>query len=278
MTASPFGYGGKRVIVCGGGGAGMGAAAVRILSDLGAEVHVLDLKDPPIDVASYYNVDLREPDAIAAAVDSIGGPVHALFNAAGVGGLADMDTVLINFLAQRHTSHLVAPLMTDGGAICGLASGAGSEWMVRLAQWIPLVATGTYAEGKAWLEGHPEEIKTGYAPSKEALIVWTKWAAIDFARQGIRLNVLSPGTTRTPMTAQLDAVPGSDYFANLFAQGLGRWATADEQAWIMVFLNSQLASYLNGENIIGDGGTMAGVVTGRLELDFDPENLGAKPD
>ena len=60
---SPWGYEGRRVIVSGGGGAGMGAAVVRHLSDLGAEVHVLDLKEPPVAVSSYQAVDLRDADA-----------------------------------------------------------------------------------------------------------------------------------------------------------------------------------------------------------------------
>jgi NAD(P)-dependent dehydrogenase (short-subunit alcohol dehydrogenase family) len=254
----------------------MGASVVRLSSEMGAEVHVLDLKEPPVAVASSHLVDLKDPDAIAAALDAVEGPVDALFNCAGIGGAADVDVVIVNFLAQRHAAELLAPRMPEGSAICGLASVAGNQWAQRVEQWLPLVATPTFAEGRAWIEAHPEEINTGYAPSKEALIVWSKWAAVDFARRGIRINVLSPGTTDTPMTAMMDDVPGASYMADLFTQGLGRRATADEQAWIMLFLNSPLASYVNAENLIADGGTMAGVVTGRIELDFDPEHLGAK--
>ena len=75
--ALPFSYEGKRVVVSGGGGAGMGAAAVEGLAELGAEIHVLDLKDPPVDVASHQIVDLRDPDAVAAAIDTIGGRIDA---------------------------------------------------------------------------------------------------------------------------------------------------------------------------------------------------------
>ena len=49
VMALPFSYEGKRVVVSGGGGAGMGAAAVEGLAELGAEIHVLDLKDPPVE-------------------------------------------------------------------------------------------------------------------------------------------------------------------------------------------------------------------------------------
>ena len=66
---SKFSYEGKRVVVSGGGGAGMGAAAVEGLAEMGAEIHVLDLKEPPIEVASYQSVDLRDPDAAAAAIE-----------------------------------------------------------------------------------------------------------------------------------------------------------------------------------------------------------------
>ena len=102
--ALPFSYEGKRVVVSGGGGAGMGAAAVEGLAELGAEIHVLDLKDPPVKVASHQTADLRDPDAVAAAVDKIGGKIDALFNAAGLPGapFPDVDTMLVNFAAPRH--------------------------------------------------------------------------------------------------------------------------------------------------------------------------------
>ena len=58
---SMFSYEGKRVVVSGGGGAGMGAAAVEGLAEMGAEIHVLDLREPPIKVASYQSADLRDP-------------------------------------------------------------------------------------------------------------------------------------------------------------------------------------------------------------------------
>ena len=61
-------YEGMRVVVSGGGGAGMGAATVTELANLGAEIHVLDLKEPPVDVASYQAANLLDPDATADAI------------------------------------------------------------------------------------------------------------------------------------------------------------------------------------------------------------------
>src|SRR5919201_6041191 len=98
----------------------MGAAAVEGLAELGAEIHVLDLKEPPIDVASHQSADLRDPDAVAAAVENIGGRIDALFNCAGLPGapFSDVDVMLVNYAAPRHLAALVAPRMTNGGAVC----------------------------------------------------------------------------------------------------------------------------------------------------------------
>ena len=163
--AGPFSYEGKRVVVSGGGGAGMGAAAVEGLSELGAEIHVLDLKDPPVPVASHQAADLRDPDAVAAAIEKIGGPIDALFNAAGLPGppFPDVDTMLVNFAAPRHLTALVVPHMSKGGAICSISSTAGSGYLLNMEKWMPLVDTPDFAAAKAWCEAHPEEILNAYS-------------------------------------------------------------------------------------------------------------------
>jgi NAD(P)-dependent dehydrogenase (short-subunit alcohol dehydrogenase family) len=270
-TSMDFGYENARVVVAGGGGGGMGASVVEQLSGLGAEIHVLDLKEPPVEVASHHAVDLRDPDAVAGVIDGISGPIDKLFNCQGIGGpqFTDVDVMLVNFLSHRHLASLCAPQMTDGGAICGTSSVAGVQWASHIERWKPLAATETFAAGKAWIEGHPEEIAGGYVPSKQAIIIWTKFAAFDFAQQGIRVNCISPGTTRTPMTLGLQETPGVGNDANFAAVGMGRWAEAVEQAWPMIFLNSALASYVTGENIDVDGGTVAGLATGRIDAGFD---------
>jgi NAD(P)-dependent dehydrogenase (short-subunit alcohol dehydrogenase family) len=270
--ANPFSYEGKRVVVTGGGGAGMGAATVTGLADMGAEVHVLDLKAPPIDVASHQATNLLDPDATAAAIDNIGGTIHALFNCVGLPGApktTDVDTMLVNFAANRHVAGLVADRMTEGGAIASISSTAGSAWIQNIEKWLPLTRTADFAEAKGWIESHPEEIAGGYAPSKEALIVWTLDAATDFAPRNIRLNCISPGPTDTPMMPDFEAATGGNpQFVDLFAQGLGRRSTPAEQAWPLIFLNSDAASYVSGENLNTDGGTLGAMTTGKIVVDI----------
>ena len=265
--ASVWGYEGSRTIVSGGGGAGMGAAVVRHLVDLGAEVHVLDLKDPPIDVASHQSVDLRDPEATARAVEKIGGTVDALFNCAGLAGSLnpDLDVMLVNLVGMRHVANLVAERMQPGAAIASISSTAGAGYLGNIGKWMPLVTTPDFEAAKDWCETHPEEIDGGYGPSKEAIIVWTLWASHAFAGKGIRVNCISPGPTDTPMMADFETAYGKDFMDN-FPVPLGRHATPDEQAWPLIFLNSKLASYMTGENLIADGGTMGAAMTGGIDL------------
>ncbi|MFM8304260.1 MAG: coniferyl-alcohol dehydrogenase [Actinomycetota bacterium] len=262
-------YEGMRVVVSGGGGAGMGAAAVTELANLGAEIHVLDLKEPPVDVASYQAANLLDPQATADAVANIPGTIHALFNCAGLPGppFSDVDTMSVNFLAMRHLSELCAARMTEGGAIASIASTAGAGWMMNMEKWRPLISTTGYAEGRAWCEANPEAIATGYAPSKEVIIMWTQWAGIEYLKRNVRLNCISPGPTDTPMMADFESTSGAD-LVNLFAQGAGRRSRPEEQAYPLIFLNSRAASYVSGENFNTDGGTLGAMTTGSLIIDF----------
>jgi len=261
-------YEGRRVLVFGGGGGGMGAATVRDLTDLGAEVHVVDLREPPVDVASYQNVDLREPDAIEAAIAAVDGPIHSLFYCAGLPGppFDAVDVMTVNFLALRHATRVAEPRLTEGASVCAISSGAGMGWMMHLQPIMELLATTSVDEGKAWCKGHPELVDQGYAFSKEAIIVWTMAESVGLGeRRRVRLNCISPGPTDTPMMPQFIANSGEDFFAAL-PRPLGRNSTPEEQAHPMVFLNSDAASYISGANLYTDGGFSGGLYTGRAQL------------
>ena len=272
--ASVWSYEGMRVVVSGGGGAGMGAATVTELANLGAEIHVLDLREPPVDVASYQGVDLKDPHATAAAIDVIGGRIDALFNCAGLPGppFSDLDTMIVNFVAMRHLAELCAERMTDGGAIASISSTAGSGYLANIAKWMPLVTTNGFAEARQWCEDHPDEIATGYTPSKEAICVWTHHAAFDLARRDIRVNCISPGPTDTPMMPQFEDFAGKELI-DMFTEGAGRRSRPEEQAYPLIFLNGRAASYVSGENFVTDGGTLGALMTGRIELSFDPAQV-----
>jgi len=272
---SVWGYEGSRTIVSGGGGAGMGAAVVRHLVSLGAEVHVLDLKEPPVEVASYQSVDLRDPEVAATAIEKIGDGIDALFNCAGLAGskYPDLDVMLVNLVGMRHLADLVVDRMKPGAAIASISSTSGAGYLGNIGKWMPLVTAPGFEAAKAWCEAHPEEIDGGYGPSKEAIIVWTLWASSVLAEKGIRVNCISPGPTDTPMMPDFESAYGKE-FMDSFPVPLGRHSTPDEQAWPLIFLNSKLASYITGENLIADGGTMGAAMTGGIDLSgLIPESM-----
>jgi NAD(P)-dependent dehydrogenase (short-subunit alcohol dehydrogenase family) len=159
----------------------------------------------------------------------------------------------------------VSARMQPGSAIASISSTAGAGYLMNIGTLMPLVTAPGFAAAKEWCENHPDEIAGGYGPSKETIILWTLWASFALADKGIRVNCISPGPTDTPMMPDFEKYVGKE-FMEAFPVPLGRRSTPDEQAWPLIFLNSKLASYITGENLISDGGTMGAVMTGNIDI------------
>jgi NAD(P)-dependent dehydrogenase (short-subunit alcohol dehydrogenase family) len=260
-----LGYKGKRVIVS-GCFSGMGEATAKLLIDLGAEVHGLDYKDSALPLASFHNVDLRDPGSIDAAVAAIGGKVDSLFNCAGLPqSFPPMDVMKVNFIGLRHLTEKVLPLMGQGGAIASIASTGGLGWSRRIPVSMELIATKGFQEAIAWCEAHLDVVAEGYSFSKENVIVWTQYMGAHLIKQGIRINCTLPSPTQTPMMDQFEKASGKEVIAAA-SEPMGRYSTAAEQAGGIVLLNSALASIVNGVVFPVDGGFMGGVATGQVDL------------
>ncbi len=98
-----------------------------------------------------------------------------------------------------------------------------------------------------------------YTTSKHALIGLTRSMAIDYARDGIRVNCVAPGTVDTPMlkfAASLDPDPESVYETCRNMHPLGRIARAEEVAEVVAFLASTKASFVTGACYLVDGGLL----------------------
>jgi NAD(P)-dependent dehydrogenase (short-subunit alcohol dehydrogenase family) len=263
-------YEGKRVVVAGGGGAGMGAATARLARGLGAEVTVLDLR-APADATGirFLPTDLSDPVQIGRAVDQVGAPVHALFNCQGISGLgpgASSELVMrVNFLGVRHLSETMLPLMPRGGAVASISSSGGLGWPRRLETIRELLAAESFEAGLRWVGTQTADLlalafPNTYAFSKQALIVWTMQRAVTAIAGGLRLNCTSPGSTRTPMAPDFP-VEGVEFMN----RPSGRESSPEEQAWPLLFLNSDAASYVNGVNLAVDGGNSSARTLGLLD-------------
>jgi NAD(P)-dependent dehydrogenase (short-subunit alcohol dehydrogenase family) len=257
-------YDGRRAVVT-GCGSGIGAEVARQLAELGAEVVGLDLQRPALALKEFHELDLSDPASIDSAVAAIEGPVDALFNVAGVSsGIGDpLKVVTINFLGTRHFTEALIPSMPSGAAIANVSSLAASEYRGNAAVTAGLLDTTSMADGVRWCERNPEPVADGggYRLSKEAIILYGMANVATLGAKGIRINCTAPGVTDTPILDQLRSAYGQE-FLDSFKTPIGRVAGPDEQASVLVFLNTHAARYITGQVIWVDGGSVAERVIG----------------
>jgi NAD(P)-dependent dehydrogenase (short-subunit alcohol dehydrogenase family) len=259
-VANLFSFEGVRSLVV-GGASGMGAATARLVAELGGEVVVMDVQDPLDPVGTFVRVDLRDRASIDAALGALGGPVGALFSCAGVAdGTAGLP--LINFVGQRH---LVETMLTQdqlqaGGAVAMIASIGGMGWETQMPLLTELLDTPDYDGAAAWFEAHPDH--SGYAFTKQAVIVYCARRSAELTRREIRINCTAPGPVMTPLMA---ATEGWQQFEAGLRDLTGvPGASPLQQAYPLAFLNSPAAAAINGQCFIVDGGFVAGGMSGAL--------------
>lgn len=235
-----------------GAAMGIGAAAARAFAAEGAALVLADVSAEGEQLAAsirehggravFVHCDVsREDDvaaAVARAVDEFGA-LHLAFNNAGIEGplgstvsygLADFDRVLAvnvrgTWLCLKH--EIAAMLAAGGGAIVNAASIAG-------VLGVP---------------GMP-----AYVASKHAVIGMTKTAALELAKQNVRVNAVCPSMVDTPMMARFTKGSLEARDALMAAQPNGRVAAPEEIANAAVWLCSPGASYVNGHALMVDAG------------------------
>jgi NAD(P)-dependent dehydrogenase (short-subunit alcohol dehydrogenase family) len=259
-------FDGRRAVVT-GCASGIGAHVVRQLTELGADVVGLDKRPPTTEVAEFHALDLTDPASIDRAVTSIGGQVDALFNIAGVSsGVGDpLLVVTINFLGLRHVTEALLANMRAGSSIVSVSSLAASGYREHQQVVGGLLNTRTMPEGIDWCRRHPDVLADGgYRLSKEAIILYTMSNTAALGANGIRINCTGPGVTETPILDQLRTAYGQEYLDDI-PKPLGRVADPAEQAAVLVFLNSQAASYISGQVLWVDGGNIGAAIARELE-------------
>ena len=257
----PFRYDGKRALVV-GGATGMGAAAARRAAALGAEVAAMDFAAVDYPVASAIQVDLRDRAALDAAIDRVGGPVDAIFSAAGIGDGPGL--MRVNFIAHRHLIErmLAEGTLRRGCAVCFISSVAGLGWEGNLPTLLDFLATPDYESAVAWVDAH--EGTNNYLFSKQAINAYVARQAYPFATKGVRINAICPGPTDTPLAranADVWLAFAQDYRD---ATGLPHH-TPEQMGDTMAFLNSSAASGISGVNLLVDSGHVMASSSGSWE-------------
>jgi len=261
-----FDFEGKRVVIA-GCYSGMGEAAARELIDQGAEVHGFDIRPSGLELASFNQLDLRDPASIDAAAAKVAGTIDCLFTCTGLPQtFPAADVMRVNFAGMRHWTEALLPRIRRGGSVATITSSAAFAYLQRLPTIMEIVATPDFPKACAWVDSHPEVVADGYTFSKEAATVWIMQRAVrTIQEQGVRMNALLPGPTETPMMGDFIKAATAPVI-DVFTQPINRRSSAREQALPLLFLNSDAASYINGHALFVDGGFAAGVITQQIDV------------
>ena len=248
---------GKVVVITGAGG-GMGREAALVFSDEGAQVCVADVDaDASEQTASEARdafavaVDVADPASVeamyAAAADRYGG-VDVLYNNAGISPAEDGSILETEPDAWQR----VQDVNTKGVYLCCkygiprlLERGGGS--VINVASFVAILGAATS--------------QISYTASKGAVLSLSRELAVQFARQGVRVNALCPGPVETPLLLRIFGDDPAAYERRRVHLPMGRLAKPKEIVNAALFLASDESSYVNGATFVVDGGLTAAYVT-----------------
>ena len=243
----------SKVTLITGAASGIGRASALLFAEHGARLALFDrdaeglhalaqeIKDTKVlIILGDVSKQADAARAIKSCVDGLGG-LQVLVNNAGInavsGYAADLpeahwdEMLAVNlkgaFLMAR--SAIPAIVAAGGGSIVNLSSIQGVLWGARYS--VP------------------------YGASKAGLVGLTKSLAVQYARQGIRVNCLLPGFIDTPTTKRI--VGRENYESTIRRIPLGRPGTAEDVAKVILFMASDLSSYVTASCLVVDGGYTA---------------------
>jgi len=246
-----------RVSVITGGASGIGLATAQRLADEGSKVVIGDLDSKTGAAAAelvgglFVETDVTNADQVANLFNtakSTYGSVDVAFNNAGISP-PDDDSILdtgidawrrvqeVNLTSVFLCCKAVIPIM--------LEQGKGS--IINTASFVATMAAATS--------------QISYTASKGGVLAMSRELGVQFAREGIRVNALSPGPVNTPLLMELFASDPERAARRLVHIPLGRFGEPNEIAAAVAFLASDDSSFMTASNFLVDGGIAGAYVT-----------------
>jgi NAD(P)-dependent dehydrogenase (short-subunit alcohol dehydrogenase family) len=248
---------GKVAVITGAGG-GMGRDAALLFCEEGAQVCVADVDADAAEKtaaeagdAFAIRVDVADSDSVREMYEQTAahfGGIDILYNNAGISP-PDDDSILVT---DPDAWQRVQDVNTKGVYLCCkhgiprlLERGGGS--IINVASFVALVGAATS--------------QISYTASKGAVLSLSRELAVQFARQGIRVNALCPGPVETPLLLRIFGDDPAAYERRRAHLPMGRLAKPREIVNAALFLASDESSYVNGATFLVDGGLTAAYVT-----------------
>ena len=247
-----------KVCVITGAGGGMGREAALLFCAEGARVCVADVDGETADrtateagEAFGLRVDVADEASVRTMYEETTeryGGIDVLYNNAGISPADDASILETELDAWER----VQSVNTRGVYLCCkhgipylLRRGGGS--VINVASFVALVGAATS--------------QISYTASKGAVLSLSRELAVQFARQGVRVNALCPGPVETPLLLRIFGDDPAAYERRRVHLPMGRLAKPREIVNAALFLASDESSYVNGATFVVDGGLTAAYVT-----------------
>jgi NAD(P)-dependent dehydrogenase (short-subunit alcohol dehydrogenase family) len=248
---------GKVAVITGAAG-GIGREAALLFSSEGARVCVADVgREAGEKTASecrdafFFPADVSDPKSVESMYAETAksyGKIDVLYNNAGIMP-PDDDSILVT---EPDAWDRVQAVNAKGVYLCCkygiphlLKAGGGS--VINVASFVAILGAATS--------------QIAYTASKGAVLSMSRELAVQFARQGVRVNALCPGPVETPLLMRIFNEDPAAYQRRRVHLPMGRLAKAREIANAALFLASDESSYVNGATFLVDGGLTAAYVT-----------------
>lgn len=258
-----FGYKNKICVVT-GAASGIGKKTAELLIELDAEVYALDITKIELEGAKkFIEVDLSSKESIDLAMKQLPEHIDSFFGVAGLSGAKTnyYKTFTVNYIANKYiTEEYLKNRMSAGGTIAYVTSTGGLYWDKYAHEFEKFTNAKTWDEMIEALHKQAKETTLGmmaYPLSKRALNYYMAKLAIELGPEKIRVNALLPGSTDTGMKKEFEVEAGGIDALVAETGTAKRLATPEEMAEPLIFLNSDMATFITGLPLIVDAGTNA---------------------
>jgi NAD(P)-dependent dehydrogenase (short-subunit alcohol dehydrogenase family) len=246
-----------RVAVITGGASGLGLATAKRFASEGAHVVIVDMNEAAGNAAAsevggiFVKADVTNAEQVdnmyKVAFDTYG-RIDIAFNNAGISPPDDDSILTTGIDAWRRVQEVnLTSVFLCCKAVIPYMQKQGKGSIINTASFVATLGAATS--------------QISYTASKGGVLAMSRELGVQFAREGIRVNALSPGPVNTPLLIELFASDPERAARRLVHIPMGRFGEASEIAGAVAFLASDDSSFITAANFLVDGGITGAYVT-----------------